>query len=102
MTTITQDELTSALTELGNKAADAGKVIDLLVYGGSCLMLVSNFRIASADVDAVALTDQPFIDTFAREIATTRGWPQDWLNDGVRTYLSPKVDETERHELTGT
>ena len=76
MTTITRDELHSALTELGQKVADAGKVVDLLVYGGSCLMLVSNFRLSSADVDAVALTDQPFINSKAREIAAARGWPR--------------------------
>ena len=65
-------------------------------------MLVSDFRQSSADVDAVAITDQAFVDRIAREIATKRGWPVDWVNDGVRTYLSPLVDAPEDHVLTGT
>ncbi len=52
--------LADALDELGQIAHEAGRVIDAAVYGGSCLMLVSNFRIATADVDAVAATDQSF------------------------------------------
>jgi hypothetical protein len=102
MTTFTKQELVDALKELGSKAVEAGKVIDLLIYGGSCLMLVSNFRMASEDVDAVAVEDQGFIDQAARAVAAARGWPHDWLNDGVRAYTSPKVDGTEHHELVGS
>ena len=65
-------------------------------------MLVSDFRHASADVDAVAMTDQAFIDSIARKIAAKRGWPDDWINDGVRTFLSPSVDAPDGHELMGT
>ena len=65
-------------------------------------MLVSDFRQSSADVDAVAITDQAFVDDIARAIALRRGWPDDWINDGVRTYLSPLVDAPDDHVLTGT
>lgn len=88
----TREDLVEGLGDLGSAAVSAGKIIDLAVYGGSCLMLVSNFRQASQDVDAVASTDQRFIDGAAAEIAIRRGWPRDWLNDGVRTYLSPNVE----------
>ena len=50
----TAENLADALNELGQMAHDAGRVIDIAIYGGSCLMLVSNFRVATADVDAVA------------------------------------------------
>jgi hypothetical protein len=46
--------LADALDELGQIAHEAGSVIDVAVYGGSCLMLVSNFRISTADADAVS------------------------------------------------
>lgn len=97
----TREQLSEALIELGQVAYDAGRIIDLAVYGGSCLMLVSNFRFASADVDAVA-EDQRFIDLAAQTVAARRGWPRDWLNDGVRTYLSPNVEGLEQHELFRT
>jgi hypothetical protein len=88
----TKEQLSAALVEVGALARDQGKVIDIAVYGGSCLMLVSNFRVATKDVDAVAATDQPFVDAIARVVADRHGWPHDWLNDGVRTYLSPKSE----------
>jgi hypothetical protein len=98
----TAERLGDALNELGQIAYEEGQVIDIALYGGSCLMLVSNFRIATADVDAVAAEDQGFIDRAAQTIAVRRGWPRDWLNDGVRTYLSPQVDGFEQHTLFRT
>ncbi len=44
----TPGRLGDALNELGQIAYEAGRVIDIAIYGGSCLMLVSNFRVATA------------------------------------------------------
>jgi hypothetical protein len=52
-TVFTAEMLEESFGELGQLAHEAGRVIDVAVYGGSCLMLVSNFRVATADVDAV-------------------------------------------------
>ena len=98
----TPKSLADALDELGRMAHAAGRVIDIAIYGGSCLMLVSNFRIATGDVDAVAAHDQAFLNNAAATIAAARGWPQDWLNDGVRTYLSPNVEGFAQHTLFRT
>jgi len=92
MPTFTKAELSEALHELGQFCVEAGKVIDIAISGGSCLILVSNFRFSSEDVDAVALEDQAFVDDASRKIATRHAWPEDWLNDGVRTYLSSAVE----------
>jgi hypothetical protein len=94
---LTAAELHDAFMELGRRAFAEDKVIDLAVYGGSALMLASNFRVSTQDVDAVAVTDQDVIDRFAAEIAARRSWSPDWLNDGVRVYLSPQVEGIERH-----
>jgi len=89
--------LSDALAELGQMAHEAGRVIDIAFYGGSCLMLVSNFRISTGDVDAVAAVDQEFLDTAALIVSARHGWPRDWLNDGVRSYLSAKVEGFAQH-----
>ncbi len=97
---LTQEDIHDAFTELAGMASREGKVIEIAVYRGSALLLASNFRIATQDVDAVAVADQTLINRFATEIAATRGGPADWLNDGVRTYLSPNVDGlAQHHEL---
>jgi hypothetical protein len=41
-------------------------------------------------------------DTAAQTVAARRGWPRDWLNDGVRTYLSPQVEGFAQHTLFRT
>jgi hypothetical protein len=94
---LTAQDLHDAFMELGAQARREGKVIDLAIYGGSALMLASNFRIATQDVDAVVEGDQGILARWADDIARTRNWPQDWLNDGVRTYLSPNVSGIQEH-----
>lgn len=94
---LTAEAVQDAFGELGRRAQEEGRVIDLAVYGGSALMLASNFRIATQDVDAVAVGDQDYVNRLAGEIGARRGWSPDWLNDGVRTYLSPNVEGTRRH-----
>ncbi len=94
---LTAAALHDAFIELGALARGEGKVIDLAVYGGSALMLASNFRLATRDVDAVAASEQGLVDRLAGTVAARRGWPADWLNDGVRVYLSPKVDGIQNH-----
>lgn len=97
---LTPQTLRSAFVRLGELAHARGLVIDIAVYGGSALMLASNFRVATADVDAVVFPDQQPITELADIVAIERNWPRDWLNDGVRTYLSPEVDGlAEHHEL---
>ena len=94
---LTVVELQEAFMELGAEARREGKVIDVAVYGGSALMLASNFRVATLDVDAVVEGDPSTIERLAKGIAQKRGWPLDWLNDGVRTYLSPNVNGLKEH-----
>ena len=94
---LTEQDLHDAFMELGVCAQREGKVIDLAIYGGSALMLASNFRVTTQDVDAVVEGNQETIARLAEDIAHARQWPKDWLNDGVRTYLSPQVDGLQEH-----
>lgn len=94
---LTAADLHDAFMDLGMRARREGKVIDFAVYNASALMLASNFRIATQDVDAVVEVGQDTIARLANDIAQARGWPSDWLNDGVRTYLSPKVGGLKEH-----
>ena len=90
--------LEDALADLGRRAHAEGTSIDIAIYGGSALILASNFRQATADVDAVAdMFQQSLVDRLAEEIARDRGWPREWLNNGVATYLSPNVDGVTDH-----
>ena len=77
---LTVQDLHDAFMEFRAQARREGKVIDVAIYGGSALMLASNFRIATQDVDAVVEGDQAMVARWAEDIARTRNWPRDWLN----------------------
>ena len=46
-----RDELLNALDEVGRAAIEVKARLDIAVYGGSALMLASNFRFGTEDVD---------------------------------------------------
>jgi len=85
-----RDQLLDALDEVGRAAIAAKTRLDIAVYGGSALMLASNFRFGTEDVD-IAELGQPWPE-WLREIvgrvAAKNGWSAEWLNDGVTFHLS--------------
>jgi hypothetical protein len=85
-----REQLLAALDEVGNAAIAAKSRLDIAVYGGSALMLASNFRYSTEDVD-IAELDQSWpewLTDSVQEIAKQRGWSEHWLNDGVNFHLS--------------
>ena len=46
-----RDALLDAFDRIGLAAVEAGTKLQIAVYGGSALMLASNFRFATEDVD---------------------------------------------------
>jgi hypothetical protein len=86
-----RDQLLDALDEIGAAAVAAHARLDIAMFGGSALMLASNFRFSTEDVD-VGEIGEPWpswlSDTVAR-IALRNGWNERWLNDAVRSFLSP-------------
>jgi hypothetical protein len=90
MATFDRDELLNALDEIGQAAIDANTRLDIAVYGGSALMLASNFRFATEDVDIAELgeTWPDWLIAAVARIAQRNGWSEQWLNDGVTFHLS--------------
>ena len=94
-----RDKLLAAFDEIGRAAATAGTTLQIVVYGGSALMLASNFRFATEDAD-VAPLEKPLPDWLQR--AVERIWAEDWFNDGVAFHLSPIADQAIDHLEFGT
>ena len=96
--------LLDAFDQIGRAAVVAGTKLQIAVYGGSALMLASNFRFATEDVDVSAL-EKPLPEWLARivlEIAEKNGWGDDWFNDGVAFHLSSLADRASDHLEYGT
>jgi hypothetical protein len=86
-----RDQLLAAFDEIGEAAVAAHTRLDIAVFGGSALMLASNFRFSTEDVD-MAEIGQPWPDWLSdvvARIATRNGWVERWLNDAVTFFLSP-------------
>lgn len=81
-------DIRSALTRMGELAAARGTLIELNVYGGAALAIAYDLRPATIDVDAVARHDPALVRELARRVAAERNFPEDWLNDGVKGFLS--------------
>jgi hypothetical protein len=99
-----REALLDAFDKIGRAAARAGTKLQIAVYGGSALMLVSNFRFATEDVDVSELP-RPLPEWLAatiREIAEENRWQEDWFNDGVAFHLSPLADRADDHLEFGT
>jgi hypothetical protein len=71
-----RDALLDAFDKIGRAAAQAGTKLQIAVYGGSALMLASNFRFATEDVDVSEL-EHPLPDWLAavvHDIAEENRW----------------------------
>ena len=90
-----------AFDRLGRLAWAAGKTVEIAVYGGSALMLSFDWRKATKDVDGVYEADRAVVRELAARIAQERNWPMDWLNDGVKGFLSERDGEAAVKRLSG-
>lgn len=91
-----------ALTELGRRAYEAGRTVEIAVYGGSALLLTFHRQINTVDVDAVFEKDKGFVKKLAADMAADFGWDETWLNDGVKGWLSTRDSDPEVKALFKT
>jgi hypothetical protein len=99
-----RDAVLDAFDRIGRAAVAAGTKLQIAVYGGSALLLASNFRFATEDVD-VSKLEHPlpaWLAEIVDEIAKQNNWQDNWFNDGVAFHLSPLADRAADHLEFGT
>jgi hypothetical protein len=89
MSLLNRQDLVAALTRVGELAQAQSQSVELLLLGGSLMVLAYGTRQATRDVDVVILAppQAESVRTIARMIGTERGWPDDWLNDAAKGFL---------------
>lgn len=85
---LTKRQIESGLRELAQRARKDGKLFEISVYGGSAIVLAYDFRAATRDVDVVISGDASVLRRYAAEIAESRDWDRNWLNDSVKGFVS--------------
>ncbi len=83
-----KEDILRGLRRLDALAQEAGLMVDLSIYGGAALAIAFDIRNATRDVDAVVRGNPDFVRRAAVQIAQEQGWPQSWLNDGVKGFTS--------------
>jgi hypothetical protein len=87
---LSKEQIISGLKNLDAKARSAEIMIDIAIYGGASLALAFDMRQATRDVDAVVKGDRSFVRQAVKEISQENNWPADWLNEGVKGFISDK------------
>ena len=89
MALLTRPQIEGALRRLGELALQHGESIELLAVGGAVMVLAYEARLATHDVDAVSLKPglSPLVRGLVKQVAEELDWPDDWLNDGARSFL---------------
>src|SRR3979409_190393 len=95
-----RDALLDAFDQIGRAAAAAGTKLQIAVYGGSALMLASNFRFATEDVDIADIGQQwpAWLSEIVERIASRNNWSMTWLNDAITFHLS-RLARAERERM---
>jgi len=90
---LTREAILAALGSLSDELGKRGVMGEICLFGGTVMVLAFTARLATKDVDAFFQPAQT-IREIARCIAAEQQLPSDWLNDGVKGFVSA------RHEIT--
>ena len=91
--TLSKDQIIAALSLLNDKLIKRAVVGEVCIFGGAAMVLAFNARLSTRDVDAVFVPKNEVAKIIV-EVAAEIGLEEDWLNDGVKGFLSPKGDHT--------
>lgn len=91
--TLTRETILRGLQSLSDQLGRQGVIGEVCPFGGAAMVLAFTARLSTKDVDAMF---QPAhtVRHLAHGIAQELGLPDDWLNDGVKGFISA------RHETT--
>ena len=90
---LTRESVLRALESLSDELGKQGVVGEICMFGGAVMVLAFTARLSTKDVDAL-FQPTPLIRNLASRIAEEQHLPTDWLNDGVKGFVSA------RHETT--
>jgi hypothetical protein len=90
---LTREAILRALSSLSEELGKLNVTGELCLFGGTVMVLAFTARLSTKDVDAL-FQPTPLIREIARRIGEEQHLPTDWLNDGVKGFLSARHDVT--------
>ena len=95
---LTRADVLRALTRLGELCVERRTKVELAIYGGTVMMFAYDFRSATRDIDAIFHPPEVFEPLIA-QVAAEQGLPVEWMNNGVRDFVSAHEVKTAFAEL---
>ena len=84
---LSKKQILSLLEQLNTELVKEKAIGELYLMGGAVMCLAYDARASTQDLDAV-FKPAKIIRDAARRIADRNNYPQTWLNDGVKGFLS--------------
>ena len=88
---LSDTEIRQALQEMDATLAQRGIKGEICLFGGAVMVLAFHARQSTRDVDAI-FAPATILREVAAEVGEARGWAADWLNDGVKGFVSERQD----------
>lgn len=90
---LTREAILRALDLLAQELSKQNVTGEICLFGGTVMVLAFSARLSTKDVDAI-FQPTTIIREIARRIGEEQRLPTDWLNDGVKGFLSARHDVT--------
>lgn len=82
-----REEILTALQEISDELKRRDIKGELCLFGGSVMVLAFAARLSTKDVDAIFEPTQAIREA-ARNVGEGRGFPENWLNDAAKGFVS--------------
>jgi hypothetical protein len=91
-----REQIVTALEALSTELERLGVSGEVCLFGGTVMVLAFGARESTRDVDAI-FQPSGSVRQAARRVADDLGLPADWLNDGVKAFISSRHEEVTGH-----
>ena len=84
---LTKEQIIAALSRLNELLHEKGVMGEICIFGGAAMVLAFDARESTRDVDGIFVPKTEVIEA-ARKVAEELNFEPNWLNDGVKGFIS--------------
>lgn len=90
---LTKEQILAALSRLNDLLHEKGVMGEICIFGGAATVLAFDARESTRDVDGIFVPKNQVIES-ARQVAEEFDFDPNWLNDGVKGFVSNDSEYT--------